>query len=445
MRRVSTTRHHIRRAPRTPQAHRRGAVVIPARLVMTGLIGAVVIVVLASRPADRPPVDPAPPLAATQASPAASPNGRAGSTIAASSVATAQALPTALPTASSPTAPSPIAPSPTPGPTSSSTNLYAGAGIGMFSTTVASYPERVYVPDEATGTVVVIDPRTYRIVGRYPVGASPEHVTPDWDLKRLYVEAAFGGRLTVIDPKSGKPIGVHRVPGPYNLYFTLDGRMAIVVLDSAVGGVEYGGQKQLRFYDRRSWRLIKALDVPWAGADHLDFSADGRFFLLSTEYSGRLVKVDVRTMTIVGAFDVGGRPIDVRLAPDGRAFYVANQTRNGVSIIDATGRRELKFLPTGLGAHGLAISRDARRLFVTNRRAGTLSVIDFATRRVVHTGGSAGRPTSSRCRPTVGASGSRTATAAPCRSSTVRRGAWSSSSGSAAARTVWPTSRSQGA
>ena len=286
---------------------------------------------------------------------------------------------------SSPEAPAvSVTPAPSAGPAVRDSNLYAGAGLGAFSSAVASFPARVYVPDEASGTVVVIDPKTYKIVTRYKVGASPEHVTPDWDLQRLYVEASFGNRLTVIDPVSGRAIGAHRIRGPYNLYFTLGGRLAIVVLDSSRSGVEYGGHKQLYFYDRQSWRLVKALDVPWAGADHLDFSADGGFFLLSTEYAGRLVKVDVKTLSIVGVLKVGGNPIDVRLAPDGRVFYVANQGRNGVSIIDAVHLRELTFLPTGSGAHGLAISRDARWLYVTNRRAGSLTVIDFGSRRVIH-------------------------------------------------------------
>jgi len=262
----------------------------------------------------------------------------------------------------------------------------------MFSPAVAGFPPRVYVPDEATGTVVVIDPVTYRILFRYRVGASPEHVTPDWDLQRLYVEASFSGRLTVIDPRTGRPAGHHLVPGPYNLYFTLDGRMAIVVLDSRVSGVEYGGQKQLRFYDRRTWRLIKSLDVPYAGADHLDFSPDGSYFLLSTEYTGRLVKVDVKRMAIVGVLKVGGKPIDVRLSPDGRVFYVANQGTNGVSIVDGAHLRRLGFLRTGRGAHGLAISRDARWLYVSNRLAGSLSVIDFSTRRVIKTWRIGGSP-----------------------------------------------------
>jgi YVTN family beta-propeller protein len=168
--------------------------------------------------------------------------------------------------------------------------------------------------------------------------------------------------------------------------------MAIVILDSSKSGVRYGGQKQVSFYDRRTWRLIKGLDVPWAGADHLDFSADGSFFLLSTEYAGRLVKIDIKTMAVSGVLNVKGRPIDVRLAPDGRTFYVTNQTRNGVSIVDASGLHEVAFLRTGRGAHGLALSRDTRWLYVSNRLAGTLSVVDFATRRVVKTWRIGGSP-----------------------------------------------------
>lgn len=284
---------------------------------------------------------------------------------------------------------------PTPGPSASVgppvTNTYAATGPGMFSAAVASYPARVYVPDESNGTIVVIDPKSYRIVDRYKVGAEPEHVTPDWDLQRLYVEAAGGNRLTVIDPTTGRATGHHNVPGPYNLYFTPDGAMAIVVIDSRVSGVEYGGYKQLRFYDRRTWHLKQAVDVPWAGADHLDFSADGTYFLLSTEYTGRLVKVDVARMAVVGVLKVGGKPIDVRLSPDGSVFYVANQGTNGVSIVDGARLRRVGFIRTGRGAHGLAISRDTRRLYVTDRLAGSVSVIDFSRRRVIatwHIGGS---------------------------------------------------------
>jgi YVTN family beta-propeller protein len=361
------------------QAHRQAGARPRIRLVLPGLLVVLAAVLwigaqppsLVSQPAASPP---AADLPAASSGPTASD----GSTVAPESAA-----PSPAPTGG-------VLPSPTlPPPSNSKTNVYAYAGANMFSPVVANLPPRVYVPDELNGTVTVIDPRTFKILFRYGVGASPEHVTPDWDLKRLYVEAAFSNRLTVIDPTTGRPIGHHTVPGPYNLYFTPDGKYAIVVRDAAR---TYGGQDQLYFYDRATWNLVKSVRVPWAGADHLDFSADGSYFLISTEYSGWVAKVSVAKMAVVNAVFVGGLPVDVRLAPDGSRFYVANQGTDGVSIVDPIAMRVVGFIRTGTGAHGLSVSRDARSLYVTNREAGTLSVISLRTNRVVATWRIGGTP-----------------------------------------------------
>src|SRR6476659_5246668 len=68
-----------------------------------------------------------------------------------------------------------------------SASVYAGTTSGHLSPLLSGLTPRVYVPDEGSGDVVIIDPRTFRIVGRFSVGSEPEHVTPDWDLKLLYV------------------------------------------------------------------------------------------------------------------------------------------------------------------------------------------------------------------------------------------------------------------
>jgi YVTN family beta-propeller protein len=221
--------------------------------------------------------------------------------------------------------------------------------------------------------VDVIDPATLRIVGHFAVGRSPHHITPSWDLRRLYVDNTGSNSLTVIEPRTGMPTGTVPVLDPYNLYFLPDGSKAVVVAER---------EARLDFRDPRTWRMIKSVPVPWPGVDHLDFSADGRYLLASTEFAGVLVRVDTRAMKITARLDVGGRPVDVRLAPDGSVFYVANQGRHGVSIVDPVRMREVAFLPTGRGAHGLQIGRDGRSLYVANRLAGTISVIDTVSRRI---------------------------------------------------------------
>ncbi|MFN2545290.1 MAG: YncE family protein [Actinomycetota bacterium] len=260
--------------------------------------------------------------------------------------------------------------------------VYAADGRGRFSPAVAGIRPRVYVPNTLDGTVDEIDPRTYRVIRRITVGGEPHHITPSWDLRHLYVDNAGAGLLQVIDPRTGRLGRAIRVSTPYNLYFTPDGTKAIVVAEAA---------HLLEFRDPHTWRILGLVPIPWPGVDHMDFSATGRFLLVSCEYSGIVVRVDTRRMKVTGTLDVGGRPVDVKVSPNGRVFYVANQGLGGVSVVDPRSMRQIAFIPTGTGAHGFAVGRDGTSLYLSNRIAGTVSVIDFATRRVVrtwHVGGS---------------------------------------------------------
>lgn len=251
----------------------------------------------------------------------------------------------------------------------SSVNVYGATSEGL-APQVADVAPRVYVPNERSNSVSVIDPRTYAVVGRIAVGSSPEHVTPSYDLRSLYVN---DNGLTEIDPRTAAVRRKIPVAMPYNLYFTPDGTRAIVVAEEL---------HRLDFYDLRTWTLVKSVPIPWNGIDHMDFSADGSFLVASCEFAGRIAKVDVGQMALVGDSVVGGFPVDVKLAPAGDVFFVANQGRDGVSVVDAQTLKETAFIGTGKGAHGLAISRDTRSLYVSNRMAGTISVIDIATRSV---------------------------------------------------------------
>jgi YVTN family beta-propeller protein len=262
-------------------------------------------------------------------------------------------------------------------------NIYAYAKGPQLSPAVADIPTRVYVPNSDAATVSVIDPATGKVTDRFGVGARPHHITPSWDLTKLYVNNTEGNSLTVIDPRSGKVSGTIPITDPYNLYFTPDGTKAIVVAERF---------QRLDFYDASSWKLIKSVPIPWPGVDHGDFTADGRYLLVSTEFSGQVVKVDTETMAVASRAEVGGLPIDVKASPDGAVFYVTNQSRNGVSLVDPETMKEIGFLRTGVGAHGLSVSRDGTLLYVSNRMDGTMSVIDFATRQVRETWKLGGSP-----------------------------------------------------
>ncbi|HEU4973676.1 MAG TPA: YncE family protein [Baekduia sp.] len=258
-------------------------------------------------------------------------------------------------------------------------DVYAAERPGRLARRVRHDPARVYVPNSRSNTVDVISQRTARVIGHFRVGAEPQHVTPSWDLDTLWVTSDHGNSLTPIDPRTGhhgRPVPVR---DPYNLYFTADGRRAIVVAEA---------YRSLDFRTPHTMRLRRRLHVPQcAGIDHMDFTADGRRALVSCEFAGRMVVVDLRRERVVKtiALRPGAMPQDVKLSPDGRTFYVADMASDGVWLISARRLRVIRLQHTGAGAHGLYPSRDARRLYVSNRDEGSISVISFRTRRPVAT------------------------------------------------------------
>ena len=256
-------------------------------------------------------------------------------------------------------------------------DVYAADRPGQLSPVVRNDPARIYVPNSESNSVTVIDPATYQVIDQFRTDRQPQHVTPSYDLKTLWVLNDKGNSLLRIDPATGKPNGTIPVSDPYNMYYTPDGKYAIVVAER---------RRNLNFLDANTMQLYHSLAVPCKGVDHLDFSSDGRYLIASCEFDGGVIKVDVQDQKVMGrlALEPHGMPQDIKLSPDGAVFYVADMKADGLHLIDGEDLRQTGFIRTGRGAHGLYISRDSRELFVSNRHEGSISVIDLNTRKVIH-------------------------------------------------------------
>jgi DNA-binding beta-propeller fold protein YncE len=258
-------------------------------------------------------------------------------------------------------------------------DVYAADRAGRLSAEAKQATSLVYVPDDDNARVIVIDPRTFKVLRTEKVGRLPQHVTPSYDLKTLWVDNDQGNSLTPIDPRTGQFGKSVPVADPYNLYFTADGSRAVVVAERL---------RRLDFRDAHTMRLEHSLHVPCKGVDHADFTRDGTHALFSCEFSGQLLWVDMVHEKVLRTIDLprqtGARPMpqDVKTSPDGSTFYVADQASNGVFEIDAATLHLKRFLPTGHGAHGLYVSRDSKDLYITNRYGGSVSVLSFATGKV---------------------------------------------------------------
>ena len=292
-------------------------------------------------------------------------------------------------------------------------NLYSETAAGKMSAAVAGDLPRVYVPNLRGNDVWVIDPATLKVVDKFKVGLGPQHVVPSWDLKTLWVannaERTPHGSLTPIDPKTGKPGKTIPVDDPYNMYFTPDGRSAIVVAEA---------YKRLDFRDPHTFELQGSLAVPRCGGiNHADFSIDGRYAIFTCEFTGGVAKIDLVDRKVLGYLQLilpgkptkvvkgpdgrdeticttwKGMPQDIRVSPDGKTWYIADMMSDGIYVVDGESFTQVDYLRTSTGAHGLYPSRDGRKLYIANRGSnkihgtpkgkGSVSVLDFATRKIV--------------------------------------------------------------
>ncbi len=302
-------------------------------------------------------------------------------------------------------------------PKSSGVNIYAETGANELAPAAAKALPMVYVPNSRGGTVTEIDPRTYQVVRTFPTGKVPQHVVPSYDLSTLWVANNSSNSLTPIDPLTGKEGQSVKVDDPYNMYFTPDGKYAMVIAEA---------RHRIDFRDPQDMKLAQSLRVGCKGLDHVEFTADNKYAIATCEFSGQLVKIDLAARQAVGyltldpdkftnfiprqisrlwnrrkrnnaamaaLMSVPSMPQDIRSSADGSKFYVADMKEDGVWVVDPQKFVKMGFIKTGIGAHGIYPSRNGKHLYVTNRGwntiaggrhgPGSISVLDPVTDKVV--------------------------------------------------------------
>jgi YVTN family beta-propeller protein len=198
-------------------------------------------------------------------------------------------------------------------------NLYSETASGKLSPAAAGDLVRIYVPNLRSNDVYVVDPQAMKVVDRFKVGIGPQHIVPSWDLRTLWAtnnaEGRTDGSLTPIDPKTGKPGKAVMVDDPYNMYYTPDGKSAIVVAEA---------RKRLDFRDPKTMAEQYSISVPGCpGINHADFSIDGRFAFFTCEFSGTLAKIDLAERKVLGY---------LKLSRSNRARSAPSRARSGSPV-----------------------------------------------------------------------------------------------------------------
>ena len=252
----------------------------------------------------------------------------------------------------------------------------------------------VFVSNERSGDVTVIDGATDSVVGSFPVGKRPRgiHATPDG--RRLFVALSGSPRMApgldenrapadkradglgVIDPSARKLIDRWHVGSdPEQFAISKDGKFAFIANeDDASTSIIDLDSGQLR-------GRIKVSEEPEGVGVN---PASGEVYV-TCEEKGEVFAIDPDQQRVIATIETGGRPRSVAFSPDGTRAYVACENGGYVAVIDARSHKlSSKIqLPTGSLPMDTAVSRDGKELYVSTGRGNAIAIIDTQKNRTV--------------------------------------------------------------
>lgn len=236
----------------------------------------------------------------------------------------------------------------------------------------------VYVAISDENAIAVFDPVTLEVLRKFAAGSDPETfaVHPNGT---LYISNEDDAKATVYDPETGQLITEIKVGlEPEGVAISPNGEKVVVTSESS--------------------NMLHVITVPGntvtdnilvgARPRAAVFTGDSKIIYATTEISGEVVKVDVETAKIlqrVQMADPKSKPKDVILSLDEQYLYVAGGRSNKVWLMDATTLEVIQGIPVGKRVWGLGLTKNGKHLFSTDGVSHTVSVIDTASNTVIKT------------------------------------------------------------
>src|SRR5262245_37587282 len=203
---------------------------------------------------------------------------------------------------------------------------------------------RVYVTNESSGDLSVIDAATQTVVATVPLGKRPRGIKVSPDGTSLFVAL------------SGSPNGGPGVE-----------RSALPPADRSADGIG-----EVDVATSRVKRIIHAGVDP----EQLDISSNGARMYVANEDTAQLSVVDVKSGEIVATVKIGEEPEGVTVRPDGKVVYVTSEGDGAVFAIDTLTHKLLERVDVGPRPRAIAFLPDGSRAYVTLENAGAVAVID---------------------------------------------------------------------
>jgi YVTN family beta-propeller protein len=212
---------------------------------------------------------------------------------------------------------------------------------------------RIYITNESSGDMSIIDGTTHEVLRTVPLGKRPRGIHASPDGKTIYV--ALSG-----SPIGGPGVDESKLPPPDK---SADG---IGVFDIAQNKVT---------------RMIESGSDP----ENFDLSIDGRLIFVSNEDDSKASIVDVATSKVTKSFSMGGEPEGVKTTPDGKFVYITSEDTGTISVLDVAQQKMVKTFKVGRRPRNVEFLPDGSRAYVNAENDGSVLVVDTTKFEVVKT------------------------------------------------------------
>lgn len=231
--------------------------------------------------------------------------------------------------------------------------LALGLAIAGCSKPPAPGGYRVYVTNEVSGDLTVIDSATLSVSATVPLGKRPRGIHASPDQQTLYV--ALSGT-----PIAGPDVDESTLPPP----------------DKSADGIGVFDVKQNKIV-----RVIHGGSDP----ENFDLSKDGAKIYISNEDDSALSIVDIASGTVEKSFPVGAQPEGVRTTPDGKQVWVTSEETGTVSVLDLAAGKIAKTITVGHRPRSIAFTADGSRAYINAENDGAVVVVDTQKQEMIET------------------------------------------------------------
>jgi YVTN family beta-propeller protein len=228
---------------------------------------------------------------------------------------------------------------------------------------------------ESDDLVQIFDVKTNALVTAVHVEHQPAHVVPDPTGKRLYVSSEFGNSVSIIPVPEFKKVETVKLKGrgPHGQVITPDGRVLLVPNGRS-------GDVSVVDLVHRKLDLIKL--PPGAKPVAMGADQDGKFAYVTDAGLNQVHKIDIAKKIVLASLSVGKRPMQVPVHPTRPALYIPCMESDAVYKVDLQNWKVEKIIPVGKGAQGIAYAADGKYAYVTlagEKPDGRVAVIDTET------------------------------------------------------------------